>query len=144
MKVECCVLLAALLLSSCRDQIDRGSKAVYPVTGTVTVDGKPPGASLQIQVHEKGGIDSADPSTSSGSTNPDGTFGLQTYIAGDGVPEGEYTLTFTWRELNAISMSYSGEDLLNDRYSDVENSEVKFKVDGSGPVDLGTIALTTE
>lgn len=141
---NCLLLLAAISLTSCGDGIDRGSKAVFPVTGVILVDGKAPGSVLQIGVHEQGGIDKEDPSVSSGISNEDGTFALSTYVTGDGVPKGEYTLTFTWKEFNAFSANYSGKDKLNNRYSDVETSEVKFTVDGSGPVDLGTIELTTQ
>ena len=141
---HCFLMLTAICLSSCGDGIDRGSKVVFPVTGTITVDGKSPGSALQIAVHEKGGIDKEDPSVSTGVAQPDGTFALSTYVTGDGVPKGEYTLTFTWKEFNLMSATYSGEDKLNDRYSDPDTSEVKFTVDGAGPVDLGTIALTTK
>lgn len=144
MKWHCTIILSTLCFSSCSDNIDRGSKAVYPVSGIVTVDGQPPGEVIQIGVHYSQGLDAADPSTSSGLTNKDGTFALNTYTQGDGVPIGEYTLTFTWKTFNQMSMSYTGEDKLNGRYDDVESSEVKFKVDGSGPVDLGIIALTTK
>lgn len=141
---SCFLMISAVCLSSCGDGIDHGSKAVFPVTGTITVDGKTPGSALQIVVHEKGGIDKEDPSVSSGNTEPDGTFALSTYVTGDGVPQGEYALTFTWKEFNLLSATYSGKDKLNDRYSNPDTSEVKFTVDGSGPVDLGTIALTTK
>lgn len=138
------LIICAICLSSCGDGIDRGSKPVFPVTGKVLVDGEAPGAVIQIAVHEQGGVDEEDPSVSSGHTETDGTFALNTYVAGDGVPEGEYTLTFTWKTFNAISMSYAGKDKLNGRYDDPETSDIKFTVDGSGPVDLGTIELTTK
>lgn len=144
MKLHSYLLIAAICFSSCSDGIDRGSKPVYPVTGKVTVDGKPPGSVVQIGVHYEEGIDAEDPSTSSGSTQPDGTFALNTYTKGDGLPAGKYKLTFAWKEFNAMSMGYTGEDKLSQRYSDVEDAPVEFMVDGSGPVDLGTIKLTTE
>lgn len=53
-------------------------------------------------------------------------------------------LTFLWGKWNPISNSYGGKDQLNDRYSKPEESKIQFEVDGSGPVDLGTIALTTK
>lgn len=144
MKVQSVLVVCALALSSCGETIDPGSKPVYPVKGTITVDGKPPGTPIQIGVHDKQGVDTKDPSVSSGLCNADGTFALNTYNAGDGVPKGDYTLTFVWKNFNPVSVSYSGEDKLKGKYDKVEDSPVKFQVDGTGPVDLGTIELTTE
>lgn len=61
------------------------------------------------------------------------------------MPPGEYVLTFSWREFNTFSMSYSGPDKLNGRYNDPQQSEFRLTVEsGDEPIDLGRIELTTE
>jgi hypothetical protein len=144
MRVHFLLIFAVLSLSACEDKIKPGSKQTFPVSGVVTVDGKPPGSPISISVHDEKGIDPDDPSVSSALVKNDGSFTLSTYQDGDGVPVGKYTLTFFWGTWNAVSMSFGGEDKLKNRYRKAEDSPVTFEVDGSGPVDLGTIELTTE
>ena len=69
-------------------------------------------------------------------------FQISTYETGDGVPEGEYRLTFQAGQMNLVSRSYTG-DLLNGRYSDPQKSEFTLTVAGTDPIDLGTIDLKT-
>ncbi len=142
---RCCGLLLGLaMLSSCAKEVDPNRKPTSPVTGQVTIDGKQPGSPVKVECHNLNGIDQSNPTVSGGLTKEDGTFSLSTYKTGDGVPAGKYVLTFTWGQWNYISNSYGGQDKLNGRYSDPETSEIRFEVDGEEPVDLGTIALTTE
>jgi hypothetical protein len=89
-------------------------------------------------------MDTENPTLSWCLTQSDGSFSLNTYEAGDGVPAGRYALTFFWGKWNAISNSYGGKDQLKDRYSKPEKSPTQFEVDGSAPVDLGTIELSTK
>lgn len=144
MKLYFLLIFCVLALSACEEKINPGSKQTFPVTGIITVDGKPPGSPIKISVHDAKGIDPNDPSVSWSLSKDDGSFALNTYQAGDGVPVGDYTLTFFWGTWNAVSMSFGGQDRLNDRYRKVEDSTVKFQVDGTGPVNLGTIELTTK
>ncbi len=118
-------------------------KKTSKVTGVLTVDGQPPNAPLQIQCHDLAGMDAAMPTLSQAVSQPDGKFEISTYQSGDGIPVGEYVLTVTWQEFNAISMSYGGPDKLNKRYSDPKQSTLKFSVVDK-PVDLGEIKLTTK
>ena len=121
-------------------------KATSPATGTVTVDGLPPGTGVQIQCHPMAAADTDHPSVSATETDPAGKFAISTYESGDGLPAGEYTLTFTWQEFNVMSRSYSGEDQLNGRYSDPQTSTIKLTVkEGEATVticSLGRAALT--
>lgn len=145
MRFHCALLtLMALTLTSCGEVADPNLKPVFPVKGTVTVDGTVPDAPIKITVHDEKGMDPNNPTMSWSLTKPDGSFALSTYVDGDGVPEGKYSLTFFWGTWNAVSMSFGGKDKLNERYDTVEKSPVEFSVDGSGPVDLGTIELTTK
>jgi len=138
------LICSVCLLSGCSEPDKTGPAPVYPITGKVTVDGESPGEALQISVHNLDGYDPSVESKPGGLMQPDGSFALHTYNAGDGLPVGKYALTFEWKTLNMVSMSHSGEDRLKQRYANVEDSPKEFEVDGSGPVDLGTIPLTTK
>lgn len=134
-----------LALTSCSSDDEPYRKETIPVKGQVVVDGQPPGSPLQIFCNEANGMDTEHPSVTQAISAEDGTFSLSTYENGDGVPPGDYVLTFQWQQFNTFSMSYGGPDKLNDRYSDPATSQVKLKVEsGSEPVDLGKIELTTK
>jgi hypothetical protein len=77
-------------------------------------------------------------------TDAQGKFELSSYVKGDGVPEGDYVLTFLWGELNLVSTNYGGPDKLMERYKSPEESKVKFTAKQGTPLDLGTIELTTK
>jgi len=112
------------------------------VTGKVTVDGQAPLAAVQIEAHNVAGMDAQMPTLSQCETNPDGTFEITTYVTGDGIPAGDYLLTFSCSEFNAMARSY-GPDKLNKRYSNPKTSEIKFTIKDKS-VDLGEIKLTTK
>lgn len=62
-------------------------KAMLPVEGTITLDGKPlDGAAISFVPAEGG-------RPCSGQTDAQGHFTLASYVAGDGVPPGEYKVT---------------------------------------------------
>jgi len=112
------------------------------VKGTVIVDGAPAG-SLQVAAVPKGGA-GAVPMNSTALTAGNGTFSLSTYESGDGVPPGDYTLTFVWGEMNLMNGQYSG-DKLEGKYADAAKSEVTLTITaGVEPKDLGTIELSTQ
>ncbi|QDU40357.1 hypothetical protein Mal4_47130 [Maioricimonas rarisocia] len=120
-------------------------KVTVPVTGQLLVDGKPPGTPVQITCHSLTGIDQEHPTFSKTVSGENGTFAISTYESGDGVPAGEYAVTFEWKTLNLVSMGYSGPDKLKGKYNDPDTSDVKFTItEDSEPIDLGTIELTTE
>lgn len=134
-------LLFVLICGGC-GPVKPDRKATYPVTGLVLVDGKP-GPAIKVELTDVKGIDREQPTVSHTFTGTDGKFAISTYENGDGVPEGDYILTFYWGELHPLSMQYGGEDKLKNRYSDPEKSTFKVKVEKDKPVDLGTIELTT-
>ncbi len=126
-----------------------GSEAPYrkptsPVTGKITVDGTPPGLAIQIQCHPSGGMDATHPSFSQTESDAEGNFKISTYDEGDGMPAGEYTLTFKMQEFNVMSRDYSGPDQLGGRYSDPATSTFKVNVTEGKPTDLGVIELKTK
>ena len=84
--------LCCLSLCSCGEQ-EGFRKETSPLTGEVYVNGEP-AAQLQVTCHNVQGIDTEHPTFSSAITDESGKFSISTYEAADGVPEGEYVLTF--------------------------------------------------
>jgi hypothetical protein len=114
----------------------------FPVAGKVLVDGKPPGF-LAVNCVRVSEIDKQNRTDSQCLTENDGSFKIATYVASDGVPEGDYVLTFQWGEINGFTGAYVG-DKLNGRYSDPAMSTIKFTVVKGKPTNLGEIKLTTQ
>src|SRR5262249_48324561 len=114
-------LLAAVLIPSC----GKGRKELYPVRTKVFVDNKP-AADVFINLHP---VDKSEPgrTASFGRTDANGEVTLSTFVAGDGVPEGEYVVTFTWRERSGLLKDqFEGPDRLKGQYYDLKTS--KFRV----------------
>jgi hypothetical protein len=135
--------LAVVCLGLCgcaEDLPDR--KPTFPLTGQVLVDGRP-AAQLFLACHDVKGVDPVQPTVSSAITDQDGKFAVSTYQSGDGVPAGEYVLTFVWGKLDLITKSYGG-DRLKGRYSDPQKSAWRCKVETGKPTDLGCIELLTK
>jgi 5-hydroxyisourate hydrolase-like protein (transthyretin family) len=123
-------------------QSGAGRKEVIPVKGEVSVDGKP-AANVQVQLFDVKGMDPNAPTAPSALTDQDGRFAITTYDVGDGAPAGDYTATFTWKEIAIINQGAEQPDKLRDRYSNPQTSTIKVKVESS-PVDMGKIELTTK
>ncbi|HAH47385.1 hypothetical protein [Gimesia sp.] len=139
-----CATLFPLMFSACGSVEEPHTKETFPVTGKITVDGQEPGSPIKITCHKLDEIDTEHPTISGSQTANDGTFEISTYTSGDGMPEGEYALTFLWGKMNMMSRSYGGPDKLKKRYTNPEKSEIKFTVEPGKPVDLGVIELTTK
>ena len=72
------------------------------------------------------------------SPGPDGVLAQGTYLEGDGVPYGEYTLEFKWFE-----QRLSGErDRFGGRYSNPASPFKKIKVEKGADLELGNIELS--
>jgi hypothetical protein len=132
----------SMMLAACGDP-GPPRKETFPVIGKVLVDGKAVD-NIAVRAFNVKGLDTADPTFSSTYTKPDGTFEISTYQAGDGVPEGDYVVTFEWGELNLFTMEYGGPDKLNNRYNDAKTSQTKFTVVRGKPTDIGQVNLTTQ
>lgn len=135
--MRCLGLLLAVVVVGCGD--DRNWKETVPVTGEVLVDGSPADG-VKIDFNPVAGIDQAQPTQSTAFTDPQGKFEASTYEVGDGVPPGEYQITFTWPKLNKISMTFDGDDLKG-KYSDPKKSKFALTVESGTPVDMGRIEL---
>jgi hypothetical protein len=133
------VIAVSVSLCSCGPKGPARQKT-FRVTGKVTVDGKPV-AHLRVFANPKDKGDPKYPILPQAATQEDGSFQLYSYEPGDGVPSGEYAMTFTWQELRGFI--YDGPDKLKNRYADPAKSTIKLTVE-KGPADLGTIALTTK
>ena len=136
-----CIAICSLLLLGCKENNNR--KPTFPVTGTVHVDGMPV-EGIRVEIQDVKGLDPKQPTYSSAFTDAAGKFALSTYENGDGVPEGEYALTYMWGKLNVMSMAYGGPDKLNNKYSDAKNTPFKIKVEAGKPTDLGVVDLKTK
>ena len=131
---------AILVAVGCTEPSNR--KPTYPVSGQVVVDGQP-AENLAVRAHQIEGFDAENPTYASAFTDAEGRFVLSTYEAGDGIPEGKYSLTFMWGKINPLSMAYGGPDRLKGRYTDPQKSEVVIDVGPDSEIDLGRIELTT-
>ena len=136
------MVLLAIPLYGCQEP-SRNEKPVYPVTGTVLVDGKPE-ASVQVTFHDVAGTDTKQPTFPTGMTDAEGKLTISTYAIGDGLPPGKYKLTFMWGKIDMLSMRYGGPDKLKKRYSDDKKSKFTIEVGEDATNDLGTIELKTK
>ena len=113
------------------------------MTGKVLVDGAPPDTPVLVKAHSEGITDGTQP-LSSGGTGVDGVFELNTYSAVDGVPVGEYKLTFVWSELRLGGGALGGgsTDKLGGQYADPKTSQFKVTVaESKESLDIGVFEL---
>lgn len=114
-----------------------------PVVGVVVVDGQPV-EMLEASCHDVKLIGTDASVISTAFTDATGKLELSSYVEGDGLPDGDYVLTFLLGQLDIVSRNYVGPDKLNDRYKSPQESSVKFTVKQGTPIDLGKIELTTK
>jgi hypothetical protein len=114
-------------------------KPTVSVTGKVVVDGESPETPIVVKAH----MVNRDPGQplSSGITDKDGVFKLNTYNQGDGIPPGEYRLTFLWGTLS-MRGGMKGMDQLGGRYYFPEDSPFTVTVaETEDDLDLGVFEL---
>ncbi len=143
MQKEIPVLLLFLSLAATGCRESRNEKQVFPLKGTVLVDGAAV-EGIQITLHDKAGLDKAMPTFPQGVTDAQGNVVISTYAENDGAPQGEYAVTYVWKEFNVLSRSYSGNDKLNKKYSEPATTPFKVTIGPGQPNDLGTVELTTK
>jgi hypothetical protein len=108
-----------------------GRKPVYPVHGKVLVDGKP-ALEAFVYFHPE---DPADPGPgfAFGQVDEAGAFAMSTYVAGDGVPAGDYVITIEWPQRSGLLKNdFQGPDRLKGRYADRKASTFRFRVEKKG------------
>jgi hypothetical protein len=118
--------------------------------GRVTIDGQPPeiksGTRLFVLLNDPKNLQKLPPRFTA--VADDGTFEFMTYLAGDGVPVGQYVVEFVQlhlprqggqRRTEGISRSYIGPDGLKNLYNDPErnkdNKELVVDVTDRGRTD---------
>jgi hypothetical protein len=112
--------LGLVSLVGCGD----GKLALYPVTGSVLVDGKPAAGAMVIFCPVEG---KSSPELQRerpfGNTGPDGKFALTTFKKDDGVPLGEYKILVQWNTPGAAYDARAGtRDQLRGRYMNLEST----------------------
>ena len=107
----------------------------FPVSGTVLVNGSP-AAGLLVAIYPQGQSEINHQLVCT--TDDQGKFSVGTYEAADGLPKGEYKLTFEWME---GAMLGPKKDKLKGKYSDPEKSEFSVTVTEGEENDLGEIQL---
>lgn len=149
-------LWALLLLAPCcgcqkKEPLGGPRATTVPVIGKALIDGKPVlGTSIILVPTDRAQYDAV--ASSSGKpvpsatayVEPDGTFKIGTYVSGDGAAPGEYVATFEWGTPRALTGEYSG-DKFRGKYKDPKKSQITVKVpESGGPVDMGTIELSSK
>jgi len=118
---------------------------VYPVTGTITVKGKPvDGARIILNPIDEARRGPRMP-LPTGTTGSDGKFQLTSYDLNDGAPEGEYQVAIVWPEPEKPTTPEAPEaapvaDRLKGRYGVPETSGLTAKVE-AGPTELKSFDL---
>jgi hypothetical protein len=114
------VAFAVLLAAGCGSS---GPKK-YPVTGTVTVNGKP-AALVRVQFRHADQTLPGNLKTPVGMTDETGVFHLSTDGDKDGAVEGEYTVTLEWMSGNDLG----AWDKLGGKFAKPETSRFKVQVE---------------
>ncbi len=136
------LLVASILTAGCGDgeRMPPNAKPVVPVSGLVHIDGKPAPAGVQIRFHAVS-QDPKNATLSMATTDAEGRFKAWTYQPDDGIPPGEFQVTFDDQSQSKPHLR-SSPDLFKGKYSDPKKSEFKLTVpESGGPVDMGTIEL---
>lgn len=111
---------------------------VFPVSGTVKVDGKAPeGARVVLSPVNPSGPDAITPN---GAVKSDGSFTVTTYKAGDGAPPGEYVVTVVWFKYDE-SIQGTGPNVLPEQYASPKTSPIKATVAAGVPTVIDPIVI---
>jgi len=114
---------AAVALAGCGGK--GPSLKTYPVTGTVTYDGKAVAGATVAYVSK-----SVEAPRCTGVTDPDGKFSLATYAGGNqilkGAPAGDYQVTIV--KMEATGGSSASVDTKMESMSDIERQEAMSKM----------------
>ena len=99
----------------------------FPVKGKVLVNGKP-AADLFVYFHPSSKKDDQS-FIPYAQTNEEGEFQLSTFKNGDGIPTGDYLVTFEWREKSGtFKNQFQGPDRLKERFNKPESSTFKVTI----------------
>jgi hypothetical protein len=124
-----------LCLSVAACNADSPRKAVYPVKGQVSFEGKPaPGAMVVLHPTDDA---KGEPERPLGYADEAGNFQLTTYVVNDGAPAGEYAVSLVWlkqtpqkemREAVEESTAAESVNLLPTKYADPASSGLRVQI----------------
>src|SRR5262249_53332966 len=122
------------------DTDEPGSKVkkvpTHPVTGTVTLDGKPR-AGATVGFHRRNPETEKYTTAADGLTDETGRFQLSTYTRFDGCPAGEFTVTVVKTGKGYYDREAPEKSLIPEKYATPDKSEIKVTVkEGSNEVNL--------
>jgi hypothetical protein len=133
--------LFVVVFAGCGD----GKISRYPVTGSVTVDGKPAEGAMVIFCPTEGS-EELQKTRPFALTDASGKFQLTTFGETDGAPAGNYKILIQWPvKLQPDARNPQGgfgEDRLKGRYMNLEKSQLTATIE-EGPTDLPPFALTS-
>ncbi|HEX4415572.1 MAG TPA: carboxypeptidase-like regulatory domain-containing protein [Lacipirellulaceae bacterium] len=108
---------------------------VYPVSGTVLVQGKPAEGARVTFYRADEGANRPGMAIPSGEVDSSGVYHLQAYLPGDGAPAGDYRVAVTWLEPVPAGVkpeTITRQDRLGGRYADPSKSKLTAKVESGG------------
>ena len=97
---------------------------LYPVRGSLLINGKPAGGALLV-LHPADGNFDARGSRPRAKVQADGSFQVSTYQDGDGAPVGEYQVAVLWFDNPDSSNPW---DKLGGRYANPKTTEIRVSV----------------
>lgn len=126
-------IVAALAFAGCSSETQ---VPVFPVSGKVSFQGKPPvGAQVILHSAGAGAVDGVVPV---GTVQQDGSFTITSYEPGDGAPEGQYVALIRWFRLSKDGTP--GPNVLPAKYASATATPVKVSV-ASSPVEIPIITI---
>jgi hypothetical protein len=134
------LLGGSLVLLSSTSCTKQGVK-LYPVSGSVSFDGKAPEGAV-IYLNPAGGSSKLE-TLPTGVVKADGTFAVGTFQPGDGAPAGDYDVSIAWYPPNleaVIIATGKAPSLLPAHLSDPKTSGLKMQVK-EGPNEIPAFKL---
>jgi|GEM_PF-717553 len=134
------VALSLLTMGCSSERKPVNELKVVPVTGVVLVNGQPT-AGIKIKMFSQT-TDREKRAFPRGVTDEEGRFHAWTYRVNDGVPPGEYVVTYVDHS-QANPAVRENPDGFQGRYSDRKSTEHRITVpDSDEPFDMGEIPLS--
>ncbi len=113
------LMVTGLLFSGCNSRPAYQEADVFPVSGSVSVAGKP-AAGVVVVFHPQSDTGMTKGNKPYTTTGEDGTFQVTTYTTGDGAPAGEYIVTLIW----PVNPRGPSPDRLKGRYAKPDKSTI--------------------
>jgi hypothetical protein len=124
------LIAAMLIIPGCGG--NNGQLDVYPVSGIVTLQGKPIEGATVMFFGQDEHLRAVGVPIPEGTTDASGKFELTTYEAGDGAPAGNYAVSITWMEETGNSDDpelVTRRDRLKNRYASPDSSDLTAMVE---------------